>query len=158
MTIRAKNHGAMQIRRERGDVEMPSLEIPSFIFIYQVERCQVTRLTPPLLSSSSKQNPSFYRITRFSFFFFPLHHSLLTHPVCTKKQKEIFKGISARFCTELESFILLPRYLRKTSAQTFAGETNPVSSMRGRLRATFNRDTRPFLLRLFRGKRKIAET
>lgn len=69
MTIRAKNHGAMQSRRERGDVEMPSLEISSFIFIYQVERCQVTRLTPPLPSSSSKQNPSFYRITRFSFFF-----------------------------------------------------------------------------------------
>lgn len=28
----------------------------------------------------------------FSFFFF----SLLTHPACTKKQKEIFKGIRAR--------------------------------------------------------------
>lgn len=157
MTIRAKNHGAMQSRRERGDVEMPSLEIPSFIFIYQVERCQVTRLTPPLFLFEAE---SFLLSNNeiFFFFFFPPHHSLLTHPVCTKKQKEIFKGISARFCTELESFILLPRYLRKTSAQTFAGETNPVSSMRGRLRATFNRDTRPFLLRLFRGKRKIAET
>lgn len=33
---------------EGGDVEMPSLEIPSFIFIYQVERCQVARLIPPL--------------------------------------------------------------------------------------------------------------
>lgn len=41
---------------------------------------------------SSNQNPSFYRITRYFLFFFPL----LTHPACTKKQKEIFKGIRAR--------------------------------------------------------------
>lgn len=100
---------------------------------------------------SSNQNPSFYRITRyFLFFFFPCWPILRVQRNRRRYSKEY----------ELESFILPSRYLRKTCAQTFAGGNKScfVDASSSRLRATFNRDTRPFLLRLFRGKRKIAET
>lgn len=128
---------------------MPSLEIPSFIFIYRVERCQVTLdlllilLFLFLLWSNEI----------FSFFFFS--------SLCRETEGDIQRN--TRFCTSTKKvfFILLsPRYLRKTCAQTFAGGKKScfVDASPFIRATTFNRDTRPFLLRLFRGKRKIAET
>lgn len=58
----------------------------------------------------------------FSFFF-----PLLTHPACTKKQKEIFKGIRAR---KLYSSAAIPS--KNIVHKHLPGETNPVSSMRRR--------------------------
>ena len=134
---------------------MPSLEIPSFIFIYRVERCQVTLdLLLILLFLFLLSNNEIFSF--FLFFF------LVDPPrVCRETEGDIQRN--TRFCTSTKKvfFILLsPRYLRKTCAQTFAGGKKScfVDASPFIRATTFNRDTRPFLLRLFRGKRKIAET
>lgn len=115
-----------------------------------------------LLSTYSLSSSSsfFYRITRYflSFFFF-----FLVDPPCVCRETEGDIQRNTRFCTSTKKvfFILLsPRYLRKTCAQTFAGGKKScfVDASPFIRATTFNRDTRPFLLRLFRGKRKIAET
>lgn len=103
---------------------MPSLEIPSFIFIYRVERCQVTLdlllilLFLFLLSSNEI----------FSFFFFPR---------CAEKQKEIFKGIRAfvQVRKKFSLFFFRRDTFEKRVHKHLPGERNPVSSMRRRLYA-----------------------
>lgn len=110
---------------------MPSLEIPSFIFIYRVERCQVTLdLLLILLFLFLLSNNEI-----FSFFLF--FFSSLTHPVCAEKQKEIFKGIRAfvQVRKKFSLFFFRRDTFEKRVHKHLPGERNPVSSMRRRLYA-----------------------
>lgn len=101
------------------------------------------------LSSSSS---SFYRVTRYFLSFFFL--------VVQRNRRRYSKEYALLYKYEKSFILLSPRYLRKTCAQTFAGGKKScfVDASPFIRATTFNRDTRPFLLRLFRGKRKIAET
>lgn len=105
---------------------MPSLEIPSFIFIYRVERCQVTLdLLLTLLFLFLLSNNEIFS---FFLFFFPR---------CAEKQKEIFKGIRAfvQVRKKFSLFFFRRDTFEKRVHKHLPGERNPVSSMRRRLYA-----------------------
>lgn len=101
------------------------------------------------LPPSSKQNPSrillsFYRITRYMYFFVFNNHFLVDPPRVQRNRRRYSKGYARVLL--YEALFFCHDTFEKYSANICRG-TNPVSSMRRRrrrrrLRATFNRDTR----------------
>lgn len=76
--------------------------------------------SPTFFEAESFTNPSLLLSNNEIYVFFCFQQPFPCWPTpCTKKQKEIFKGIRAR--AFVRSFILLPRYLRKIFCKHLPG-------------------------------------
>lgn len=107
---------------------MPSLEIPSFIFIYRVERCQVTLDLLLILLF-------LFLLSSNEIFFFFLFFLVDPPRVCRETEGDIQRN--TRFCTSTKKALFFFRRdtFEKRVHKHLPGERNPVSSMRRRLYA-----------------------